>query len=170
MADDLPRPTIAQCREKILRARVEFEQAIQRQWNGEPALRMSIPARPDHDSDLVISDAFTAALQAIDDLLAAAEQARQPWQPIASCPRNVTRALVRWPAFKLNDDLEQSTTPSPEHDLVAESYRTGASEWECQMVTEHFEFEDEAGFGYGDPTHWQPLPSPPAAPTAGETA
>lgn len=30
------------------------------------------------------------------------------WQPIETAPREVTRALIYWPAFSLNADLEQS--------------------------------------------------------------
>lgn len=81
------------------------------------------------------------------------------WKPIETCPPNVRRALICWPAFELSDDLEQSDVRRPADDLVAEGYRMGGDFWECDMVTEHF--EDEAGFGYGDATHWMPLPAPP---------
>ena len=70
----------------------------------------------------------------------------------------MTRALIYWPAFKLNDDLMQTDVPTGDG-LVCEGFRVGVNNWECDLVTEHF--EDEAGFGYGDPTHWMPLPPPP---------
>jgi len=90
-----------------------------------------------------------------------AERAETGWQPLTTCPLTVTRALIHWPAFALNDDLEQSDVRQPENDLVSMGFRTGKTQWECDIVTEHF--EDEAGFGYGEPTHWMPLPDPPAA-------
>lgn len=80
------------------------------------------------------------------------------WQPIDTCPKSVTRALIYWPAFKLNDDYEQSDVRTDDG-LVSEGFRVGGTQWECDIVTEHF--EDEAGFGYGEPTHWMPFPAPP---------
>lgn len=83
----------------------------------------------------------------------------QDWQPIETAPRQVTRALLYWPTFAVGDDGEQTTVRCGDG-LVAESFRVGANQWENDLVTEHF--EDEAGFGYGDPTRWMPLPSPPS--------
>lgn len=111
---------------------------------------------------------IAAAPQLLRDALAEIRKAKQAvpgtrepegWQPIATCPRHVTRALICWPAFELNEDLEQSNVRRPENDLVSEGFRVGGTQWECDMVTEHF--EDEAGFGYGEPTHWRPLPEVP---------
>lgn len=112
---------------------------------------------PDYEAFRQIDDPYVAALKAGAEALETLAQ--QGWQPIETAPPQTTRALIYWPAFKLNADLEQSDERSPENDLVAEGYRVGRNNWESDLVTEHF--EDEAGFGYGDPTHWMPLPSPP---------
>lgn len=89
----------------------------------------------------------------------AASRSPEGWQPIQTCPQNVTRALIYWPAFKWNDDLMQSDESTGDG-LVAEGFRVGRNDWECDLITEHY--EDEAGFGYGGPTHWMPLPKAPA--------
>jgi hypothetical protein len=47
------------------RAIKEFDQVVARHFRGEPAIRVSIPARPDVDSDLVISAGMQAALAAL---------------------------------------------------------------------------------------------------------
>lgn len=56
--------------------------------------RMSIPARPDHDSDLILSDALTAAealLAAVDDVRALADEL---WQtPDDVNPANVAARI-----------------------------------------------------------------------------
>ncbi|MGE3840074.1 MAG: DUF551 domain-containing protein [Vicinamibacterales bacterium] len=101
--------------------------------------------------------AYAKSLEAQLDECRLREQPQ--WQLLTTCPLMVTRALICWPAFALNDDLEQSDVRQPENDLVSMGFRTGKTEWECDIVTEHF--EDEAGFGYGEPTHWMPLPLPP---------
>lgn len=85
---------------------------------------------------------------------------QRTWQPIETCPREVTRALLYWPTFALNEDYEQTDVRKGDG-LVAESYRVGGTNWETDMVTEHY--EDQEGFGYGDPTHWAPIPEPPVA-------
>lgn len=85
-------------------------------------------------------------------------RAQDDWRPIETAPRLITRALVYWPTFALGEDFEQSAVPMGDG-LVAEGFRVGGNQWESDIVTEHF--EDEAGFGYGDPTHWRPMPSPP---------
>lgn len=82
----------------------------------------------------------------------------QAWRSIETCPREITRAILFWPTFALNDDLEQTDVRVGDG-LVAEAYRIGRNAWENELVIEHF--EDGAGFGYGEPTHWMPLPDPP---------
>lgn len=55
----------AQERDQLLaamdRAYTEIGKATQRQWDGQTALNISIPARPDHDSDLIIANALREA-------------------------------------------------------------------------------------------------------------
>lgn len=52
--------------ELLKRADKEIGDAVQRQWNGGHALQMSIPARPDRDSDLIIAGALQAAIKALE--------------------------------------------------------------------------------------------------------
>ena len=41
--------------------------AMRRQWEGKPALRVSIPAKWGYDSDLIIGEALLAAMDFIGD-------------------------------------------------------------------------------------------------------
>jgi hypothetical protein len=77
----------------------------------------------------------------------------------------MTRAILYWPTFALDENMEQTSVRVGDG-LVAEGFRVGSNAWESNIVTEHF--EDEAGFGYGDPTHFMAFPDPPASssPTA----
>lgn len=43
----------------------ELTAAVKRQWDGAPAFKFSIPARPDHDTDLLIGAALRAARKAL---------------------------------------------------------------------------------------------------------
>lgn len=52
---------LAQAMKAIIDAEQELADAVLRQWNGKTALNMSIPARPDRDSDLIIADAMAKA-------------------------------------------------------------------------------------------------------------
>lgn len=68
-------------------AHKELCEAVQRQWDGGHALRLSMPARPDHDSDLIIGQALRAAIQHVRQahppeiarLTARAERAEQAY-------------------------------------------------------------------------------------------
>ena len=53
---------------KLDKAHKEIAAAAKRQWEGRPALNMSIPARPEQDSDLLISDALRSAREFIQNL------------------------------------------------------------------------------------------------------
>jgi hypothetical protein len=117
----------------------------------------SIPVDYERDFDCILSDAINELVEWRERGLSP-ERAAGVWQPIATCPREVTRALLYWPTFALNEDYEQSDMRHGDG-LVAESCRVGGTQWENDHVAEHF--EDEAGFGYGDPTHWMPLPPSP---------
>lgn len=52
---------LAQAMKAIIDAEQELADAVLRQWDGKTALNMSIPARPDRDSDLIIADAMAKA-------------------------------------------------------------------------------------------------------------
>jgi hypothetical protein len=54
--------TALDLRARLERAHRELCEAVKRQWDGKPAFKLSIPARPDEDSDLVIGSAITDAL------------------------------------------------------------------------------------------------------------
>src|SRR5688572_17841697 len=56
---------------KLQRAHDELSDAVDRQWHGYAALRLSIPARPDHDTDLIIGSALREAIALLT------EQSRQ---------------------------------------------------------------------------------------------
>lgn len=81
------------------------------------------------------------------------------WRPIAEVPREVTRAILFWPAFKLDDDGNLSTERIALHDLVAVGFRVGGQQWEggpeVESTGEYFGDEWE----YGDPTLFQLLPT-----------
>lgn len=81
------------------------------------------------------------------------------WQPIETAPRNEP-VLVHW-------DEAQGFNGSTETAVLSEwcDPDTGAIEEVCWGSTceLHPEWHDE------DPTHWQPLPEPPQAPTENET-
>lgn len=63
--------------QKIGLALLELRAAFDRQQNREPAFKISIPARPDYDTDLVITNALIAAHKALDDLRQQLEHAEQ---------------------------------------------------------------------------------------------
>ncbi len=56
--------------EQIDIAYKELCDAIQRQWDGGTALKISIPARPNHDSDLIIGSALRKAKEALTTIIA----------------------------------------------------------------------------------------------------
>lgn len=89
---------------------------------------------------------------------------REPgWQLIDTAPRNILRALLYWPAFKLDENGELTTELAGEG-LVSLSYRTVNGGWEeldpTLEATGEF-FGDN--WEYGEPTHWHPMPDPPGA-------
>lgn len=53
--------------DRLEAAHQELCDAVERQWNGEAALKMSIPARLDHDTDLIIGTAITDAINALKE-------------------------------------------------------------------------------------------------------
>lgn len=54
--------------ERLKAAHKELCDGVDRQWHGGAALKMSIPARPDHDSDLLIGAAIREAEVMLADL------------------------------------------------------------------------------------------------------
>lgn len=51
---------------RLKQAQAALSEAITRQWAGGHALRVSIPAQPDHDTDVVIGDALHRAIACIE--------------------------------------------------------------------------------------------------------
>lgn len=108
--------SIETVREKLKAAHKELCEAVQRQWNREPALKLSIPARPDHDTDLVIgealmeADAILAHLQLSPDLRGLVEQWRQKAARVDPGFEHLAGV-----ARKCADELEAAlaTTPEP---------------------------------------------------------
>ncbi len=92
------------------------------------------------------------------------------WRPISAVPREVTRALLFWPAFKLDDDGNLSNERIPEHDVVAMGYRAGGSQWEGGEEVEALWASTDDGWELGDPVAWQPVPAVPSSvPASQET-
>lgn len=60
--------------ERLVAAHKEVSDAVVRQWNGQAALKISIPARPEHDSDLIICGAIRQAETVIAELYEALEE------------------------------------------------------------------------------------------------
>jgi hypothetical protein len=54
--------------QKLNLAHKEMSEAINRQWRGQTPLKISIPARPDWDTDLIVCGAIREANSAIQDL------------------------------------------------------------------------------------------------------
>lgn len=61
----IEKPSLA---ERLRRAQKELCEGVARQWNGGAALKISIPARPEHDSDLLIGEALRSAEAELDSL------------------------------------------------------------------------------------------------------
>ena len=60
-----PEPDHTALIEKLETAHAAVSAAVQRQWDGGHALEMSIPARLDSDTDLILADAIQAAITAL---------------------------------------------------------------------------------------------------------
>ena len=54
---------------KLDRAYREMSAAVERQWSGQPALSLSIPACPDRDTDLLVCAALAEAKEFVDAAL-----------------------------------------------------------------------------------------------------
>lgn len=51
--------------EKLNGAHKAMTDAVARQWRGDVALQMSIPARPDHDTDFLVCDPIREVMAAL---------------------------------------------------------------------------------------------------------
>ncbi len=59
--------------ERLTAAHKEMSDAVSRQWHRETALKISIPARPSHDSDMIVCGAIREAESVIEGLYEALE-------------------------------------------------------------------------------------------------
>lgn len=82
------------------------------------------------------------------------------WQPIATAPRDLNDVLLFWP-FQGNKVVIGARNYRVSHDGEAIIYEN--SWW---MNTDHDRFIEDA-YDPG-PTHWMPLPDPPARDGAAE--
>ncbi len=62
--------------ERLTAAHKEMSDAVSRQWHRETALKISIPARPSHDSDMIICGAIREAESVIEGLYDALDEAQ----------------------------------------------------------------------------------------------
>ncbi|CAB4164350.1 Domain of unknown function DUF551 [uncultured Caudovirales phage] len=127
--------TCAQLREAV----VDIQKRVWRMCENYSGPKMTIPPHPD-DDDLAIQ----AHLKTIEAALAELERRRagSEWQPIETAPRDGTNVLAYCPV---------------EHEVDNNFYiRTvffDETEWRC---------EDDLQGCTCNPTHWMPLPPPPA--------
>lgn len=87
------------------------------------------------------------------------------WQPIETAPADLREALLCFPAYTISDDDTVSTTRAPDiAPLVTRGHRLTASHsWEAdapELSANGEWFGDD--WEFGAPTHWMPLPAPPA--------
>lgn len=100
-AETEPRPV---CAERITEVITQLDvahqivcEAIRRQFDGKPAFQFSIPANPNRDTDLIVTDAILSAIGTLSgirslgyhgtQLLREADAARMTMIEIARCPR-----------------------------------------------------------------------------------
>lgn len=112
----------------------------------KPAYGREIAAAADHidaqaaeiaalqKRDVAADVALKEAASVITDRNAAIAALRQPWQPIETAPKDGTRVLLSTPTGKVADG--------------AFYQRYGVWSWPYVMA---------------NPTHWMPMPAPPAA-------
>ena len=90
------------------------------------------------------------------------------WQPIETAPKDGTRVLLFWPSYAYN--LDEDGTPLIDLGWHTHSYRVEsahASRENLDLLQDHWTNTDERDC-YGlmrpsnQPTHWMPLPEPPA--------
>lgn len=84
------------------------------------------------------------------------------WKPIDTCPRELMRALLFWPAYRLDDD-GQLTEELYGKGLVGIAHRTipghAWEEVEPELAATGGYFGDD--YEFGEPTHWRPVPNGP---------
>lgn len=59
--------TKAEVLERLGRAHEEVSNSVARQWDGKTALNISIPARPGHDTDMIVCGAIRDAIAWIQE-------------------------------------------------------------------------------------------------------
>lgn len=89
------------------------------------------------------------------------------WLPIETAPKDGTEVLVYWPRMAIDDDGEVTgeVAPGPGHIGVSTNSQGG---WEPDNVVEANGGYFGDDFEFGEPTQWQPLPSPPQTTQPGE--
>ena len=73
--------------DRLAHAGEEMSAAAKRQWDGNPALKISIPARPDYDTDLIVRGALGDAAAALTTLARDLETARQEREAVEAARR-----------------------------------------------------------------------------------
>lgn len=85
------------------------------------------------------------------------DPSRMQWQPIATAPKNETWVLLSGGRIEYGWDREAKPMA-----VVGQAVNGGESGWQ-------FAWYDSGYYGeYEDPTHWMPLPAPPAQETEAE--
>jgi len=96
-----------------------------------------------------------------DDTARKAEGSMSEWQPISTAPRDGRDILVWWPMRAL-DDEGLPTGEIVDGRAFVSAWVIGGYWWEPKEVEDGCDEEEiECGFTE-EPSHWMPLPEPPA--------
>lgn len=95
-----------------------------------------------------------------------AQAQAEPWLPIETAPKDMTHVLALWPKRKLDEECFPSG-PITGH-VQAVTFYSGGGWVEPDYLDAIGEsFGDEEAYA-PEPSHWMPLPAPPAAQRAAE--
>lgn len=114
--------------------------------------RDAVRIQADHGSDLLSANRVTALLGHITALTTERDALREAnaWQPIETAPRDGTKILV----FTHRENVE-----------ISKWFESYFDEYEPVEGTEYFRKvrrKYTEGWNSNTPTHWRPLPAPPA--------
>lgn len=84
------------------------------------------------------------------------------WMPVETIPKHLTRVLMVWPAYELDDNMDLTDKRCGE--TIGVGYRDGTSMWSGPPEREANGAAFDDDWEYGDPIAWMPLPDFKALP------